>query len=36
MQKRRSTGSGPDYKRKERYRGEKNIIHKRKEEEKLA
>jgi hypothetical protein len=36
MRKRRSTGNRLDYKRKERYKGEKDIIHKRREEGKLA
>jgi hypothetical protein len=35
MQKRRSTGNRPDHREKERYREEKNIIHKEKEKEKL-
>jgi hypothetical protein len=35
MQKKRSTSSKPDYRGKERYKGEKNIIHKRKEKRKL-
>jgi hypothetical protein len=34
MQRRRSTSSGPDHRGKERYRGEKDIIHKKREEEK--
>jgi hypothetical protein len=36
MRKRRSTGNRPDYRRKERYRREKDIIHKRREERKLT
>jgi hypothetical protein len=36
MQRRRSTSSRPDHKEKEKYREKKNIIHKRKEERKLA
>jgi hypothetical protein len=32
IQRRRSTGSKPDYKGKERYKREKNIIHKRRKE----
>jgi hypothetical protein len=35
MQKRRSTGSGPDHREKERYKGEKDVIHKKREERKL-
>jgi hypothetical protein len=31
MQKRRSISNKPDHKGKERYKGEKNIIHKKKE-----
>jgi hypothetical protein len=34
MRKRRSTGSELDHKGKERYKGKKNTIHKKKEEEK--
>jgi hypothetical protein len=36
MQRRRSTGSRPDHRGKERYKGEKNVIHKGREEEKLV
>jgi hypothetical protein len=36
MRRRRSTGSGLDYKGKERYKKEKNTIHKRKKERKLV
>jgi hypothetical protein len=32
MRRRRSTGSGPDHRGKERYRGEKDTMHKGKEE----
>jgi hypothetical protein len=34
MRRRRSTGSGLDHRGKERYRGKKDVIHKRREEEK--
>jgi hypothetical protein len=34
MWRRRSTSSGPDHRGKERYKEEKNIIHKRREEKK--
>jgi hypothetical protein len=34
MQRRRSTGSKPDHKEKERYRGEKDVIYKRREKRK--
>jgi hypothetical protein len=34
MQRRRSTGSKPDHREKERYKEEKDIIHKEKKEEK--
>jgi hypothetical protein len=32
MQRRKSTGSKPDHRRKERYKKEKDTIHKKKEE----
>jgi hypothetical protein len=35
MQKRKSTSNKPDYRGKKRYRREKNVIHKKKKEEKL-
>jgi hypothetical protein len=34
MRRRKSTNSKPDHKEKERYKREKNIIHKRREERK--
>jgi hypothetical protein len=36
MQRRRSTGSELDYKGKKKYKEEKDMIHKRREERKLA
>jgi hypothetical protein len=34
MRRKRSTDSRPDHRGKERYKGEKNVIHKRREERK--
>jgi hypothetical protein len=34
MQRKRSTGNKPDHKGKERYKGKKDIIHKRREKRK--
>jgi hypothetical protein len=34
MQRKRSTSNKPDYRRKERYKGEKDTIYKRREERK--